>query len=77
MSMLELEQAVLALPAERRRALADLIESSLDEPADPAWVAAWVAIAARRLEELRQGRVDGVSAEKALSEVRAALQTCA
>jgi putative addiction module component (TIGR02574 family) len=53
----ELLEQALKLPAEARAALAGSLIDSLDETVDEGAEEAWAAETARRLEELRGGRV--------------------
>jgi putative addiction module component (TIGR02574 family) len=53
----ELLERALKLPAEARAALAGSLIDSLDETVDEGAEEAWAAEIARRLEELRGGRV--------------------
>lgn len=68
-----LEQA-LRLSAEERTELVERLLDSLDEaaPADPDREAAWTEVLDRRLQEIREGRVETIAAAEAIAQARAA-----
>jgi putative addiction module component (TIGR02574 family) len=68
-----LEQA-LRLSAEERTELVERLLDSLDEaaPADPDQEAAWTAVLDRRLQEIREGRVETIAAADVIAQARAA-----
>jgi putative addiction module component (TIGR02574 family) len=68
-----LEQA-LKLSVEERTELIDRLVDSLDEtgPADPGHEAAWTEVLDRRLQEIREGRVETIDAAEAFARARAA-----
>jgi putative addiction module component (TIGR02574 family) len=73
MSVEELKGHLSALPTEDRAALAMFLLESLDEDEseDPTEVqAAWDAELARRLEEIRSGKVVGIPAEVVMEDMR-------
>jgi len=66
--------AALALPAEARAKLAELLLESLDRSEQRPIDAAWAEVAERRIDALDRGDVRTVPAEQALREARARLQ---
>ena len=68
MSTQELEAQVLRLSLHERARLAQKLIASLDE--DDAIEQAWAEEANRRYEELENGRVEALSAEKVFAEAR-------
>ena len=68
MTLDQLEQEVLKLPAEQRARLAERIISSLDEEAEIE--REWLAEVRRRDAELDTGKVEGIPLEDALASVR-------
>lgn len=67
-------KAMTAYPVEDRVMMADALIESLNG-ADPAIEAAWAAVAAKRLRELRSGKVRGVSAATVFARARRACRT--
>lgn len=61
----KLTQQALALPAEERAALANLLVESLDPAPSKEIEALWAAEAVRRRDEVRSGAVKPVSREEA------------
>lgn len=74
----QLASDAMKLPVRDRVRLAQQLVSTLDEDAESATETEieelWFAEAERRLEELRTGRVEGVSAEDAFRHAREALK---
>ncbi len=70
----DLESKALKLPRRQRARLAQRLISSLDEGADPDAERLWLEEAERRLEELKSGKVAGVTAEKVLEKARSMLR---
>jgi len=69
LSLDQIEAAAARLnPAEREELLQRLIE--LEHPADPDVEAAWDAEIARRLEEVRSGKVQLLDGEEVMREMR-------
>ena len=68
MTLDQLKQEVLKLPAEQRARLAERIISSLDEEAEIE--REWLAEVRRRDAELDTGEVEGIPLEDALASVR-------
>jgi len=68
MTIDQLEQEVLKLPAEQRAKLAERIISSLDEEAEIE--VEWLAEVRQRDAELDDGRVEGIPLKDALVSVR-------
>ena len=60
---------VLSLPVEERAVIADSLLKSLNPP-DPAIDQKWIAVAKRRLQEIRAGKVQPVAGEKVFARVR-------
>lgn len=69
MTIEQLEQEVLKLPAEERARLAERIISSLDSEADVE--REWLVEVRRRDAEMDSGEVSGIALEEALTTVRA------
>lgn len=63
----------LALPNDARAVLADRLVESLDPVDDPAILATWMKEVARRIEEVRSGRVKTIPGDEALASVRKAV----
>jgi putative addiction module component (TIGR02574 family) len=68
-----IEQA-LKLSVEDRTELIERLLDSLDEAAatDPGREAAWTEVLVRRLQEIREGRVETIDAAEAIAQARAA-----
>ncbi len=64
----------MKLPEQERVALARELIASLDPELEPDVEGLWLAEAARRLEELRTGKAQGIPAEEAFARVRHALR---
>ncbi|MHB1357974.1 MAG: addiction module protein [Rhodocyclaceae bacterium] len=62
-----------SLPLEERARLVDSLLQTLN-PADEATTAAWLAVARRRLDELRSGRVEAIPGEAVFDKVRRRLE---
>jgi putative addiction module component (TIGR02574 family) len=69
----ELEEAALALGTEDRGALADILWESLLTEEEREIQAEWIAVAERRLDEMRRGDVQGIPWEKVRADLRAKL----
>jgi putative addiction module component (TIGR02574 family) len=67
-----IEQA-LKLSVEERTELIERLLDSLDEaePVDPGHEAAWTEVLDRRLQEIREGRVETIDAAEVLAKARA------
>jgi hypothetical protein len=72
-SVEELTEAVLALPSAARVELADRLVESLDPIKDQEVMQLWVAEAARRRDEVRNGLVKTIPGPEALERVRRAV----
>lgn len=73
MTVEQIADAALALPSEARALLADRLVESLD-PAEDGYIRQlWMREAKRRVDEVRRGEVQTVSAEVAFAEVRQAI----
>ena len=69
----QIADEALALPSEARALLADRLVESL-EPAEDGYIRQlWMREARRRVDEVRRGEVQTVSAEIAFAEVRQAI----
>jgi hypothetical protein len=69
----QIADEALALPSEARALLADRLVESLD-PAEDGYIRQlWMREARRRVDEVRRGEVQTVSAEIAFAEVRQAI----
>lgn len=68
-----IEQA-MKLSIEERTELVERLLDSIDEatPTDPDREAAWTEILVRRLQEIREGRVETIDAAEAIAQARAA-----
>lgn len=63
-----LDEAI-SLPVEERAHLVDCLLQTLNPP-DEAHTAAWAAVARRRLDELRSGKVAAVAGEEVFARIR-------
>lgn len=73
MTVEQIVEEALGLPSEARALLADRLVESLD-PAEDGYVhQLWLAEAMRRRDEVRSGRVQTISGEEALAQVRRAV----
>jgi putative addiction module component (TIGR02574 family) len=66
----ELTEAVLALPASTRASLAERIVESLDPLADEEIRGLWATEAIRRRDEVRDGRVQSIAEDEVAKTVR-------
>ncbi len=73
MSQLELEKALFDLPREARAELAHRLISSLSEPSEAESDALVARVALKRFEEIKSGKVQGISGEEALQRAKQAL----
>ena len=69
MKTVDLMTEAASLPLEERARLVDSLLQTLN-PADEATTTAWLAVARRRLDDLRSGRVEAVSGEAVFEKVR-------
>ncbi len=69
----EIEKKVRALNQSDKAALIRMLIGELDGTPEPGIERAWIAEAKRRHQELLDGRVKGIPAEKVFSNVRALL----
>lgn len=75
MSVEQIADEALALPSEARALLADRLVESLD-PAEDGYIRQlWMREAKRRVDEVRRGEVQTVTAEQAFAEVRLGFTT--
>ena len=65
----ELIDEVTSLPVEERARVVDSLLQSLNSP-DESNTAAWLALAKRRLEELRSGAVKAIPGEEVFAKIR-------
>ena len=68
MAMKELIAEAISLPVEERAILADAILRSLNPP-DSDMDRRWVAVARRRLAELRSGQVEAVPGDEVFAKI--------
>lgn len=68
-STAEIIREAESLPAEERALVVDSLLRSLNPP-DPEIDRKWAAVAKRRLEELRSGRVKPIPGEKVFARIR-------
>jgi putative addiction module component (TIGR02574 family) len=73
MTVEQLTEEVLSLPSEARALLADRLVDSLDPAEDGHIRQLWAAEAARRRDEVRNGRVKTIPGDEALARVRESL----
>ena len=71
LNMNTLRDAVLALPSDERAELLDAVLLSLPIEAE---LEAWTEEIERRVEELAEGRVEGIPAERVFAEARERLR---
>lgn len=69
-SIEQLTEEILSLPSESRAFLADKLVESLEFDTDSAIQAVWLTEAKRRRDEVRDGSVQPISGEDALTQVR-------
>jgi hypothetical protein len=69
-SIEQLTEELLALPSVSRALLAEKLVESLEFDTDPTIQAAWVTEAKKRRDRVRNGSVQPVPGEEALSQVR-------
>lgn len=72
LSIQQIESEALSLPADERARLAEALIESLDE--DERIERAWAEEVERRAEDLRTGRVKGVSHEEVMASVKDLLE---
>jgi len=65
----ELKSTVSGLPIPERAELAHYLLHTLEAPEEGA-AAAWLAFAGRRMDDIRAGRVVGISAEQVMESLR-------
>jgi len=69
-SIEQMTEEILSLPSASRALLADKLVESLEFDTDSAIQAIWVTEAKRRRDEIRDGAVQPVSGEDAITQVR-------
>lgn len=69
MNTADLMTEAASLPLEERARLVDSLLQTLN-PTDDSTTAAWLAVARRRLDDIRSGRVEAVSGETVFEKVR-------
>ncbi|MBF2005810.1 MAG: addiction module protein [Chlorogloeopsis fritschii C42_A2020_084] len=69
-SIEQLTEELLALPSVSRALLAEKLVESLEFDTDPTIQAAWVTEAKKRRDQIRNGSVQPIPGEEALSQVR-------
>ena len=70
----QLTAAAMKLPIRDRVQLAQRLVSTLDDEVEPNTEALWFAEAEQRLEEFRNGKVQGIDADEAFRTAREALK---
>lgn len=73
-SIEELTEELLSLPSASRALLAEKLVESLEFDTDPSIQKAWMTEAKRRRDEVRNGTVQPISGEEALTQVRRLLE---
>ncbi|MBR8836198.1 MAG: addiction module protein [Stigonema ocellatum SAG 48.90 = DSM 106950] len=73
-SIEQLTEELLALPSVSRALLADKLVESLEFDIDPSIQAAWTTEAVKRREQIRNGSVQPIPGEEALTQVRRLLE---
>lgn len=68
-SLEELKASLINLPAQQRAELAHYLLDTLDG-AEPDAAAEWLALAQRRMNEVRTGKAVGIPAEQVLENLR-------
>jgi putative addiction module component (TIGR02574 family) len=68
-SLEELKASLIALPAPQRAELAHYLLHTLDD-AEPDAEAEWLALAQRRMDDVRAGKTIGIPAEQVLESLR-------
>jgi putative addiction module component (TIGR02574 family) len=69
-----LEKEVLALPADERAKLIDLLFESFDDPELKRREAAWVAEAERRIDAVNEGKIKTRPADEVIADLRKRLR---
>jgi hypothetical protein len=69
-SIEQLTEELLALPSLSRALLAEKLVESLEFDTDPTIQAAWVTEAKKRRDQIRNGSIQPILGEEALSQVR-------
>jgi putative addiction module component (TIGR02574 family) len=73
MNTTDLMTEAASLPLEERARLVDSLLQTLN-PADDSITAAWLAVARRRLDDMRAGRIEAVPGEAVFEKVRQRLE---
>jgi hypothetical protein len=73
-SIEQLTEELLALPSVSRALLADKLVESLEFDTDPTVQATWVTEAKKRRDQIRNGSVQPIPGEEALTQVRRLLE---
>ncbi|MCY6492843.1 addiction module protein [Leptolyngbya sp. GGD] len=73
-SIEQITEELLSLPSASRALLAEKLVESLEFDTDPAIQKAWTSEAKRRRDEVRRGKVEPISGEDALAQVRLLLE---
>jgi putative addiction module component (TIGR02574 family) len=73
-SIEQITEELLSLPSASRALLAEKLVESLEFDTDPAIQEAWTSEAKRRRDEVRSGKVEPISGEEALAQVRRLLE---
>jgi hypothetical protein len=73
-SIEQLTEELLALPSASRAILAEKLVESLEFDTDPTVQAVWLSEAKKRRDQVRNGSVQTIPGEEALSQVRRLLE---
>lgn len=68
-SLDELKASLITLPVQQRAELAHYLLHSLED-AEPEAAAEWLALAQRRMDEVRAGKAVGIPAEQVMESLR-------
>jgi putative addiction module component (TIGR02574 family) len=74
MNTTDLMTEAASLPLEERALLVDSLLQTLNPPPDDSTTAAWLAVARRRLDDMRSGRVAAIPGEAVFEKVRRRLE---
>lgn len=69
----QIQSEALSLPAQQRSQLAERLLASLDDEVNEGAEQEWLAVAKRRLDEIRSGAVAPIPGDEALARLRAAV----
>lgn len=72
----EVEREALLLSLEDRELLAERLFESLGDASGPAIDPAWLEVAERRYQEYKSGKVEGISHDPLVADIRRNLESC-